>query len=99
MHPPINFPKLPPIDRDRLSRALLLGTARLSRGQFRVFAPTDPLREPHYVDLVSADVPRCDCGDYEFRSVLCKHIIACLLAENHPAAAEALAEYLRTRIK
>lgn len=98
-HPPINFDKLKPIDRDRLSRALLLGTARIGPGQYRVFNPVDPLKAPHYVDLASSDTPRCDCGDHEYRDMLCKHIIAALLADNNPVAAEALAEYMRTRIR
>lgn len=35
----------------------------------------------HWVDLVSPDHPRCDCGDYLWRDMICKHIIAARLRE------------------
>jgi hypothetical protein len=39
----------------------------------------------HWVDLVSPDHPRCDCGDYLWREVTCKHIIAARLREGDEA--------------
>lgn len=96
-HPSIDFDKLPPIDTERFRKALFLKTTKLGRGQFRVVNPLDPLREPHNVDLYSSDIPRCDCGDHEFRQVLCKHILACLMAENHPVTAAELEKHFLRR--
>jgi hypothetical protein len=98
-HPPINFEKLPPIEKGRLGRALFLGTARIGDGQFRVFNPLTPLDEEstHHVDLYSSDIPRCDCGDHEYRGMICKHILACLLVERHPVVADALVEHMSRR--
>lgn len=95
-HPPIDFAKLPPIDRGRFHRALFLGTARIGGGQYRVFDPLKPLKheEAHHVDLYSNDTPRCDCGDHEYRQLLCKHILACLLVEKHPVAVQALVDHM-----
>jgi hypothetical protein len=39
----------------------------------------------HWVDLVSPDHPRCDCGDHLWREVVCKHIIAARLREGDEA--------------
>lgn len=95
-HPPIDFAKLKPIDMGCVGRALSYATKALdNKGQYRVFNPLDPLKAPHYVDLHSSDVPRCDCGDHEYRDRVCKHIIACLLHENHPVATKALSDYMQ----
>ena len=96
--PAIDFTKLPEIDEERLERALSFRAVAMDvAGQYKILNATDPLREPHYVDLVSSDIPRCDCGDHEYRNQLCKHILCALLHENHPVAASALASYLAKR--
>jgi SWIM zinc finger len=68
-------------------------------GCYRVQSVEDPLREPHYVDLHSSDVPRCDCPDFLYRERLCKHILSALLYENHPVAQEELAQFILARRK
>jgi hypothetical protein len=35
------------------------------------------------VDLFTASVPRCDCGDHLWRERVCKHILAALLREGN----------------
>jgi hypothetical protein len=103
-HPPIDFTKVV-IDPGRLERALTVTVERFEQvdketgeileGCYSCSASADSEKEGimgHWVDLTSADVPRCDCGDHTFRDVLCKHILACLLAESHPVVVAALAE-------
>ena len=66
-----------PIDLARLERALELECGRIGRGQYRV---TGGFRS-HWVDLFTAALPRCDCGDHLWREQICKHILAALLRE------------------
>lgn len=104
-HPPIDFSQLT-IDPERLERALTLtvepfeghdtetGEVVPMPGCYSV-TPVGPEAEKHgiigyWVDLYSHDVPRCDCGDHTFRQVICKHMLACLLYENHPVVVDAL---------
>lgn len=106
-HPPIDFSQLS-IDPWRLERALTLsvepfevvdpdtGELVAQPGCYSV-GPVSPQSERqgilgHWVDLHSQDIPRCDCGDHTFRQVICKHMLACLLHENHPVVVAALAE-------
>jgi hypothetical protein len=105
-HPPINFAELT-IDPERLERALGLtvepfeghdpatGEVVPQPGCYSV-TPVSPEAEKHgivgyWVDLYSHDVPRCDCGDHTFRQTICKHMLACLLHECHPAVVAVLA--------
>jgi hypothetical protein len=104
-HPPIDFSQLT-IDPVRLARALTLsvepfeghdpetGEVVPQPGCYSV-TPVGPEAEKlgvfaYWVDLYSHDIPRCTCGDHIFRSVICKHMLACLLHENHPLVVSAL---------
>lgn len=68
-----------PIDRARLERSLGLAGEKVGEGRYRV----DGGREPHWVDLYTATIPRCDCADHLWREAVCKHILAALLREGH----------------
>ena len=50
----------------------------------------------HWVDLVSPDHPRCDCGDYLWREVTCKHIIAARLREGDEAVLHQVGALVRS---
>lgn len=65
------------VETDRLSRALQLSVRRTSRGRYVVSGGS----EPHHVDLIDPSMERCDCGDFLWRNVVCKHLLACLLRE------------------
>lgn len=75
--PAINFRAAGGIDLLRLERSLGLRVVPAGRGRYRVWGG----REPHWVDLYSAQHPRCDCGDHLWRDRICKHILAALLRE------------------
>jgi hypothetical protein len=65
------------IDLDRLERSLGLQAQRVGPGRFRI----DGGEHTHWVDLYTADLPRCDCADHLWRERICKHILAALLRE------------------
>jgi uncharacterized Zn finger protein len=65
------------IEAARLERCLGLEVERTGRGRYLVTGGT----EPHWVDLHSRLVPRCDCGDHLWRERVCKHILAAMLHE------------------
>lgn len=65
------------IDLPRLERGLNLQVRPVAPGRFRVSGG----REAHWVDLVTRNQPRCDCGDHLWREALCKHILAALLRQ------------------
>lgn len=65
------------IEAARLERCLGLTVQGHGRGRYLVSGGT----EPHWVDLHSRRVPRCDCGDHLWREQVCKHILAALLRE------------------
>jgi hypothetical protein len=65
------------IEPGRLERCLGLSVEHAGRGRYLVSGGT----EPHWVDLRSRWVPRCDCGDYLWREQICKHILAAMLRE------------------
>jgi hypothetical protein len=65
------------IEAARLERCLGLQVEPVGRGRYRVTGGT----EPHWVDLHSRFVPRCDCGDHLWRERVCKHILAAMLRE------------------
>ena len=44
----------------------------------------------HWVDLYTASIPRCDCGDHIWRERICKHILAALLREGNDTVVRAL---------
>lgn len=104
--PPIDWTKLQPIDKTKLERALTYRAEPMQgerAGRYVVYDALDPVKQSHHVDLHSSDVPRCDCGDFTYRGeakgILCKHILACLLAEEHPVVADALVEYFTAKRK
>jgi len=76
------------IDADRLERSLALRVRRVGRGRYRVWGG----REPHWVDLYTQRLPRCDCGDHLWRDRVCKHILAVLLREGDEHVIGSLAE-------
>ena len=47
------------------------------------------------MDLFTASVPRCDCGDHVWRDRMCKHILAALLREGNEHVLLALRELVR----
>jgi hypothetical protein len=65
------------IEPGRLERCLGLEVEPTGRGRYLVRGGT----EPHWVDLHSRLVPRCDCGDHLWREQICKHILAAMLRE------------------
>jgi hypothetical protein len=65
------------IEAGRLERCLGLAVTPQGRGRYLVSGGT----EPHWVDLHSRLVPRCDCGDHLWREQICKHILAAMLRE------------------
>lgn len=65
------------IEPGRLERCLGLNVEHVGRGRYLITGGT----EPHWVDLRSALVPRCDCGDHLWRERICKHILAAMLRE------------------
>lgn len=75
--PAINFEAAGGVDLDRLERGIGLRVQAAGRGRYRVAGGA----ETHWVDLYSAQHPRCDCGDHLWRERICKHILAALLRE------------------
>ncbi|HEX6940759.1 MAG TPA: hypothetical protein VF158_15190 [Longimicrobiales bacterium] len=65
------------VDPARLERSLGLRVRRVGWGRYRVWGG----REPHWVDLYTRRLPRCDCGDHIWRETVCKHILAAMLRE------------------
>jgi hypothetical protein len=65
------------IEMGRMERGVQLECEAAGNGRYRVTGGDTP----HWVDLISRDHPRCDCGDYLWRDVVCKHIIAARLRE------------------
>lgn len=71
------------IDPKRVDRAIRELKARpLGGGRYEVFGGS----EPHWVNLTASDAAgRCDCADHLWKGVVCKHMIAALIAEKHAA--------------
>lgn len=65
------------VSLERLERSLGLRVKPNGRGRYRVSGGS----EPHWVDLHTANQPRCDCGDHLWRESICKHILAAMLRE------------------
>lgn len=65
----------PPLDRGRVRRALDLHVEQAAPAQYHVRGPEG---EDEYVEIYPHF--HCHCGDAIFREVICKHIIAALLA-------------------
>jgi hypothetical protein len=80
------------IDPARLRGALRLTVQRIGRGQYRITGG----EEPHHVDLMDPAVERCDCGDFLWRSIVCQHLLACLLREGDERVIVALSRLIAT---
>ena len=79
------------IEEGRLERGVQLEAEPVSDGRYKVTGgDTD-----HWVDLISRDHPRCDCGDYLWRDAICKHIIAARLREGDERMLFQLGELVR----
>jgi len=74
------------VDPARLERSLGLRVRRLGHGRYRVWGG----KEPHWVDLYTRRMPRCDCGDHIWREKVCKHILAAMLREGDDRVIAAL---------
>jgi hypothetical protein len=83
--PAIDFTAVP-IDLTRLERSLDLRGDRVAPGRYRVTGGS----QTHWVDLFTASLPRCDCGDHLWREQICKHILAALLREGDERVLTAL---------
>lgn len=75
------------VDRARLERSLTLEVERYGWGRYLVTGGA----EPHWVDLYTRGIPRCDCGDHLWRERVCKHILAVLLREGDERVIDAIA--------
>jgi len=65
------------VEPARLERSRGLRVRRVSRGGYEVGGG----KEPHYGDLYTRRMPRCDCGDHIWRARVCRHILAAMLRE------------------
>ena len=74
------------LDLARLERSLELRGDRVAPGRYRVTGGS----QTHWVDLFTASLPRCDCGDHLWREQICKHILAALLREGDERVLSAL---------
>src|SRR5919202_5699096 len=84
--PAIDFVAAGGVDLARLERSLGLVVERIGDGRFLVRGG----RDRHWVDLYTAQHPRCDCGDHLWRETICKHILAALLREGNERVITAL---------
>lgn len=79
------------VDPARLERSLGLRVRRVGRGRYLVTGG----EEPHWVDLHTMGMPRCDCGDHLWRDRVCKHILAVLLREGDERVIGAVGRLVR----
>jgi hypothetical protein len=84
--PAIDFDAAGGVDLDRLERSLSLDGERVGHGRYRLIGGG----HEHWVDLYTASIPRCDCGDHLWRDRICKHILAALLREGNDTVVRAL---------
>ena len=80
------------VDLPRLERSLGLRVQPAGQGRYRVSGG----EETHWVDLHSAQHPRCDCGDHLWREAVCKHILAAMLREGDERVLGAIARLVRS---
>jgi hypothetical protein len=85
-HVGIDFAAAGGVDLGRLERSLRLEGRRIGEGQYHVVGGD----HEHWVDLYTASMPRCDCGDHLWREQICKHILAALLREGNDTIVRAL---------
>jgi len=86
----IDFDAAGGVDLSRLERSLRLHGERIANGRYRVTGGN----HEHWVDLLTASHPRCDCGDHLWRDRICKHILAALLREGNERVLAALPQLL-----
>lgn len=80
-----DHPHRPPLDPERVARALNYTVERIGHGEYRVRGSA----EDYFVTLLP--YYDCPCGDAVFRETICKHQIAALLFErDHEAVRIAL---------
>lgn len=84
-------PHAPIIDPERLERALTLSAEHVGQGRFRVTGGA----ETHWVSLDRRDEPPCCCGDFTWRSVRCKHVLAAQIARGERDVLEMVAHVVR----
>ena len=89
-HVAIDFDAAGGVDLDRLERSLKLEGRRVGNGRYQVSSGGTT----HWVDLYTASIPRCDCGDHIWRERICKHILAALLREGNDTVVRALGSFL-----
>ena len=77
--PAVDFVAAGGVDLPRLERSLRLSGERVGEGRYRVSGGV----EAHWVDLYTAQYPRCDCADHLWREAICKHILAALLRDGN----------------
>jgi hypothetical protein len=82
----IDFAAAGGVDLDRLERSLTLDGMRVGHGRYYVLGGD----HPHWVDLYTTSIPRCDCGDHILRDQIFKHILAALLREGDDTVVRAL---------
>src|SRR3954470_9641553 len=95
MEPAIDFEMAGGVDVARLERSLALKGNRVGEGRYHFTGG----EQEHWVDLYTAQHPRCDCGDHLWRERICKHILAALLREGNERVVRALGsviEHVRT---
>ena len=95
MEPMIDFERAGGVDDSRLERSLALKGKRVGEDRYYFTGGS----QEHWVDLYTAQHPRCDCGDHLWRERICKHILAALIREGNERVVRALAdvvERLRT---
>lgn len=80
------------VDLARLERSLELRVRRVGPGRYLVTGG----KEPHWVDLYTRRLPRCDCGDHIWRERVCKHILAVMLREGDERVITAVAQLVGT---
>src|SRR5438874_2454418 len=74
MEPAIDFEQAGGLDVARLERSLALKGNRIGEGRYYFSGGA----QEHWVDLYTAQHPRCDCGDHLWRDRICKHILAAM---------------------
>jgi hypothetical protein len=74
------------LDLARLERSLGLRAEPAGEGRYRIVGG----EHDHWVDLYTAAYPRCDCGDYLWRDLVCKHILAALMREGNEQVIQAV---------
>lgn len=79
------------VEPARVERGVSLQAVRVAPGRYHVVGGA----EEHWVDLLSPNQPRCDCGDHTWRDAKCKHIVAALLREGDPDVLGAVGELVR----